>query len=230
MKQSSKKIIAIDGPAGSGKSTVAKIVAEKLGFLYIDTGAMYRALTLKALQNNINLKDEDKLVKLCQGSRIKLLPVNNHLRVYIDRKDVTGDIRLPYVSNNVYYVARCPGVRQIMVEMQRDLAGEFNVVMEGRDIGTVVFPHAGKKFYLDADFNERVLRRLKELKLDKNNKDLTFEKVAEDIKNRDKRDMLRIVAPLKKAADAVCIDTTNLNIEEVVDKIMIIVQCQKNKI
>jgi len=213
-------IIAIDGPAGSGKSTVAKKVAERLGILYVDTGAMYRALTLKAIEMQLNLEDETALINMAKDTRIELvLEKNNKLTVFLDGRDVSGHIRTPELTNNIKYVARIPGVRKEMVKMQRSEAREGKgAVLEGRDIGTVVFPDADKKFYLDADFKERVRRRHKGLVGFGVNVDIA--NIREDVERRDKSDMERETAPLRKADDAVTIDTTKLSIEETVEKIL----------
>lgn len=211
-------IIAIDGPAGSGKSTVAKLIAKELGFLYIDTGAMYRALTLKALDANIDIKDEARLIQLAKDSKIDLSnKPEGTLQIYLDDKDVTTDIRAPRITQFVSDLAKIKGLRQIMLNIQRELGGSKNAVIEGRDIGTVVFPDADNKFYLDADFKERVVRRYKELK--ELNQDVTLEEIQEDLNRRDNTDSNRECAPLKKAPDAVYIDTTDMTIKEVVDKI-----------
>ncbi|MCX5700251.1 MAG: (d)CMP kinase [Candidatus Omnitrophica bacterium] len=212
-------IIAIDGPAGAGKSTVAKLLAKQLGFLYIDTGAMYRALTLKALNKGISVSDTQAIIKLAANSTINL--INNRdgtIKVTLDGIDVTQDIRQLRITQFVSDIAKIKEVRQIMVELQRKLGSQGNTVLDGLDIGTVVFPNADKKFYIDADFKERVLRRHKEsLGLGQNT---TFESVSKDLSNRDTIDSNRSVAPLKKADDAIYVDTTNLSIEEVIDKLL----------
>jgi len=211
-------IIAIDGPAGSGKSTVAKLVAQRLKYLYVDTGAMYRALTLKAIRTSTDLKDEDALCTLAKATNIKLKQANGSLKVYLDGKDVTQDIRKPQVTNAVFYIAKARAVRAHMVTLQRRLGEKGRVVLEGRDIGTVVFPDADKKFYIDASFGIRIKRRHEELKED--GLKITEEDVKKDLKNRDKSDLTRSIGPLKKADDAIYIDTSNLTIEEVVDKVL----------
>jgi len=212
-------IIAIDGPAGAGKSTVAKIVAQKLGLLYIDTGAMYRAITLKALLKGVDINDEKTLVAMARGSRIELRYLPTGLRVYLDNKDVTKQIRDPKVTKIVSEVSQIVPLRKIMVRLQRRLAKEHKgAVLEGRDIGTVVFPNADYKFYLDANLKERIKRRFKELK--QAGKNITLKEVEADILKRDRIDSMRSYAPLKKAEDAIYIDTTPLNIEQVAGKIL----------
>ncbi|MFH0771803.1 MAG: (d)CMP kinase [Candidatus Omnitrophota bacterium] len=215
---SRRLVIAIDGPAGSGKSTVAKIVADKLDYLYIDTGAMYRALTLKALKLNIDLTNENSLADLARRTDVKLAQINGALRVYLDNEDVTKDIRTPEVTNSVKYVASVRGVREHMVALQRRIGEKGAVVLEGRDIGTVVFPSADKKFYLDASFDVRVGRRYKEFR--ETAVDVAQEEVKADLKKRDDSDINRSIGPLKKADDAILVDTTNLTIDAVVKRIL----------
>ena len=211
-------IIAIDGPAGSGKSTVSKIVAKKLALLYIDTGAMYRALTLKAMRQGINLENEDALVSLARSTKVGL-EEKDKLYVFLDGEDVSLAIRTPEVTANVKYIARVPGVRHEMVALQRSIGQRSGgAVLEGRDIGTVVFPNADYKFYLDASPEERAKRRCKELV--ESGQKASVEGVKEDILIRDASDMKRSVGALKKCDDAVCIDTTGLSIDEVTDKIL----------
>jgi len=212
-------IIAIDGPAGAGKSTVAKLLAKKLKFLYIDTGAMYRALTLKVLETKTNINNTDKIIELASSSIIDLVNYpDGTLKILLDGRDVSNDIRQPVITQFVSDVAKIGGVRKIMVELQRKLGEQGNAVLDGRDIGTVVFPKAEKKFYVDADFKERVNRRFKE-SVGLGQK-VSFEDVSGDLANRDNIDSNRKVAPLKKADDAIYVDTTNLNIEGVVDKML----------
>ncbi len=217
MMPARRLIIAVDGPAGSGKSTVAKLIAQRLNYLYIDTGAMYRALTLKALRLKTDLKNEDESGKLAKKTDIKLKQVDGSLKVYLDGEEVTRDIRTPEVTNSVKYIARAKPVRAHMVTLQREMGKDGGVVLEGRDIGTVVFPDADKKFYLDASFNVRVSRRYRELK--EAHPGITEEEVREDLKKRDDSDINRSIGPLKKADDAVFVDTSDLTIEGVVDKI-----------
>ena len=212
-------VIAIDGPAGAGKSTSARAVARALGFTYLDTGAMYRALTLKALRQKVDLTDERSLVALARATSIDVgTAEDGRMDVLLDGDSAAEEIRSPEVTNNTFYIARIAGVREVMVARQRQIAREKNVVVEGRDIGTVVFPHATKKFYLDADFTERARRRTAELKgagaaIDEN-------AVAVELKERDTKDITRSIGPLKKADDAVVIDSTRLSIPQVVDVIL----------
>jgi len=212
-------IVAIDGPAGAGKSTVAKILAKRLGFLYIDTGAMYRALTLKALENNIDISDEQRINQLALNTSIDLLNnPNGPLKVILDGRDVSLDIRKPQITQVVSDVSKIKEVRQVLVKLQRELGQRGDCVLEGRDIGTVVFPDAQKKFFIDASAQVRVNRRFKELK--GLNQDVAENDVAKDLSNRDKIDSTREISPLRKADDAIYIDTTNLSIEEVVEKML----------
>jgi cytidylate kinase len=212
-------IIAIDGPAGAGKSTVAKLVAKRLGYLYLDTGAMYRALTLKALDQGIDIDDSEKVAKLAADTSIGL--INNPdgtLSVTLDGADVSLLIRHPRITKSVSEVAKIKAVREVMLIKQRELGGRGNAVLDGRDIGTVVFPNAEKKFYIDANLEERVNRRHKELK--GLGQEVSVASVDADLSKRDKIDSSREFAPLKKAEDAVYIDTTFLTIEEVVNKLL----------
>jgi cytidylate kinase len=212
-------IIAIDGPAGAGKSTVAKSIAKELGFLYIDTGALYRALTLKVLEDKIDSQDIEHIVKIARNSSIDL--VNNpdgSLKVLLDGSDVTSQIRQPRITKFVSLIAKIKQVREVMLSVQRNFGRLGNCVLDGRDIGTVVFPNADKKFYLDANFNERVDRRHREL--NELGQNVSLEDVESDLHNRDTIDSTRTIAPLKKADDAVYVDTTNMSIEEVVNKVL----------
>jgi cytidylate kinase len=212
-------IIAIDGPAGAGKSTVAKIVARELGFLYIDTGAMYRALTLKVLEKKIDLKDIPRIIEIARSASIDLKNSREgNLKIFLDAQDVTEEIRQPRITQFVSDIAKIKGVREVMLGMQRRLGKSANAVLDGRDIGTVVFPDADKKFYIDADFAERVGRRYKELR--GLGQDVDMNAVESDLRNRDNIDSTRDIAPLRKAEDAIYIDTTNMTIEEVVERVL----------
>lgn len=211
-------IIAIDGPAGSGKSTVSKIVAKRLALLYIDTGAMYRALTLKAMRRGMNLENEDALVSLAKSTKIGL-EEKDRLYVFLDGEDVSLAIRTPEVTANVKYIARVPGVRHEMVMLQRSIGRTHSgAILEGRDIGTVVFPDADYKFYLDASPEERAKRRCKELI--EAGQSASEAGVKKDILTRDDSDMKRSVGALKKADGAIFIDTTGLSIYGVTEKIL----------
>ncbi|WP_270179076.1 (d)CMP kinase [Alkalihalobacillus sp. CinArs1] len=212
--------IAIDGPAGAGKSTVARRVADKLSFLYIDTGAMYRALTYKAIENNADLEDGPVLKKLLDKTDIDLQLGEKDQHVLIDSIDVTEDIRSLEVTNNVSFVARQSEVRGEMVKRQQLLAEKGGVVMDGRDIGTHVLPKAELKVFLSASVEERAARRYKEL-VD-NGVQANYDQIKEEIALRDKRDSEREVAPLVKAKDAIEIDTTSMTISEVVHHILLL--------
>ena len=213
--------IAIDGPAAAGKSTVAKIVAEKLSYIYIDTGAMYRALTYKAIYNQLNLEEEELLLDMLLSTDIELKPSDKGQLVFLDNHNVTDLIRTSDVTNSVSYVARQPKVREEMVKRQQAFATEGGVVMDGRDIGTHVLPNAEVKVFLLASVEERAERRHTE-NLEKGFPS-DLEKLKEEIAKRDKIDSEREVAPLKKASDAIEIDTTSLTIPDVVEKIMALV-------
>jgi len=213
-------IIAIDGPAGSGKSTIACLLARKLKFDYIDTGAMYRAFTLKAVREGLDLNNEEALVALAEKTALDIRQDTGNgdgIKVMLDNEDVALLIRTPQLTKQVSYIAKAAGVREVMKQGQRRIGKRGRCVFEGRDIGTVVFPEATHKFYLDADFNERVSRRYKEL-LEKS-QNVKIDDIDRDLKIRDRKDMTREIAPLLRADDAMYIDTTHLNIDEVVDKI-----------
>ncbi|WP_394137266.1 (d)CMP kinase [Cytobacillus oceanisediminis] len=210
--------IAIDGPAAAGKSTVAKIVAEKLSYIYIDTGAMYRALTYKAIQQQASIEDEAALMEILNSTTIDLQPGTEGQLIYLDGQDVTNQIRSSEVTNSVSIVSRHKLVREEMVLRQQSFAQNGGVVMDGRDIGTHVLPLAEVKIFLLASVDERAIRRHTENVQKGFPSDL--EKLKEEISLRDRLDSEREVAPLKKAEDAVEIDTTSLSIVQVVEKIM----------
>jgi cytidylate kinase len=212
-----KRVIAIDGPAGSGKSTTAKLVAKKLNFLYLDTGAMYRAITLKALENGVAVNDEKKLEKLTKNSVISFKNENGINKIFLDGKDVTEKIREPLVDQNVSFVSVHKKVRKILVEKQKEIGRKNELVAEGRDTTTVVFPHAFK-IYLCADIEERARRRFLELK-DKRIRTSLKEQIKE-IAKRDKIDSQREASPLRIAKDSVVVDTTYITIEEQVNKVI----------
>jgi CMP/dCMP kinase len=210
--------IAIDGPAGAGKSTVAKQVAERLSFIYIDTGAMYRALTYKALTTGTDLNDGTDLEALLHSTDIELVITEGGQAVILDGKDVSKEIRTSEVTNNVSFVARQPEVRTEMVKRQQLLAESGGVVMDGRDIGTHVMPKAELKIFLIASVEERARRRYEENMSKGFESD--FEQLKSEIALRDKRDSEREAAPLRKAEDAIELDTTSMTIEEVVSSIL----------
>lgn len=214
--------IAIDGPAAAGKSTVAKILAEDYSYVYIDTGAMYRALTYKAIQNNADLENEEELKKILSATEIELVPSDNGQQVLINGENVTDVIRTHDVTNSVSIVAKHAYVREEMVKRQQEMASGGRVVMDGRDIGTHVLPNAEVKVFLRASVLERAKRRHDENLSKGFESDL--EQLKIDIARRDKLDSERIIAPLKKADDAVEIDTTSLSIEGVVEEIKKIVK------
>ena len=211
-------VVAIDGPAGAGKSTISKIIAQKLNLKYIDTGAMYRAVTLKAIKNNLDLCNNNEISHMVKNSNISI----NDEKIFIDEIDVTEEIRMPYVNEKVSIVSAMPGVREVLKEKQRKMAENFNVIMDGRDIGTNVLKDANIKIFLTASVEERAKRRYKEM-IEKGIS-TTFEDVFKDIENRDKIDSSRKANPLKKADDAVMLDTTGMKMNEVVDAIIKIIQ------
>ncbi|WP_273125912.1 (d)CMP kinase [Metabacillus sp. HB246100] len=209
--------VAIDGPAAAGKSTVAKIIAENYAYIYIDTGAMYRALTYKALNEGVDLKNEELVSEVLASIQIDLSPSEKGQIVKINQEDVTEVIRTNEVTNNVSIVAMHPKVRNEMLVRQRELASDGGVIMDGRDIGTHVLPHAELKIFLRASVEERAQRRYDENV--KKGFSSSLEQLKEEIANRDKLDSEREVAPLKKADDAIEIDTTSMSIYDVVNKI-----------
>ena len=208
-----KLIIAIDGPVGSGKSTLARRVAQLLGYVYVDTGAMYRALALKAVRNKISLDGADALVALAHGTRIDLRAEESGQRVFLDGEDVTMEIRTPEVSQAASKVAVNAGVRKVLVAEQRRAGQQGGVVMEGRDIGSVVFPDAGLKIFLTASPEVRAERRWLEHEQKGDATDLKT--TLEEIHQRDQRDLNRSTSPLVRAADAVVVDSTAMEPEEV---------------
>jgi len=212
------KIVAIDGPAGSGKGTLASILSERCNLVNIDTGATYRCVALAALNNGLTVDDKDKIIEL--SSKIKI-EFTQDKRVLLDGKDVTDEIRSKEVTTIVSPISSIVEVRKNMVDLQRKMAENFDVVMEGRDITTVVFPNATYKFYLDASLDERAKRRYKQYK--EKGIDMSLEEIKENIAKRDYNDMHKEVGSLVRTDDQIYIDTTNLTIDEVVSKVIDII-------
>lgn len=210
--------VAIDGPAGAGKSTVAKEVSEKLGYLYVDTGAMYRTLALACIRNNIDYKEEEKIVAICKGCKVNIEYVNGEQVMFLNDENVNKDIRTEQVSQMTSIISAYQGVRNTLIDMQRELAKTNNILMDGRDIGTFVLPNADVKIYLTASSKTRAMRRFKQLK--EKGLEGSLEEIEKDIIERDNRDMNREVAPLKIAEDANFIDTSDMTQQEAVDRII----------
>jgi len=206
-------VVAIDGPAGVGKTTTAKILADKLGFMYLDTGAMYRSMTYLFLQRNVDLNDREDVNKniILFENNVEF-KIQNPMKIYLFKKDISQEIRKVDVTNLVSRVSAIVDVRKSMVKIQRSVATKGNVVVEGRDIGTVVFPDAKFKFFLTAEYEVRALRRLKEF--NNMNENINVNQIKEDLLTRDNYDSNRKISPLKKAEDAFEIDTTNCSIDE----------------
>ena len=213
-----KLVIAIDGPAASGKSTTSKLTAERLGYLHVDTGAMYRAMTLKVLEQNIDVDDIERINQLAEETEIRLQQEQGELKVFLDRHDVSRAIRSQRVTKAVSAVSSIKKVRELMVREQQRMGKQGGVVLEGRDIGTVVFPKADLKIYMVADVEERARRRKKELQ--KQDVDVPLEQLVNEIVERDQQDSKRNISPLRKADDAIILDTSNLTIDEQVDFIV----------
>ncbi len=214
--------IAIDGPSGAGKSTVARSLARRLGYVYIDTGAMYRSLGLRVKERGISPEDELTLQRLALSLQIRFVTEGEQTRVFCEGEDITEAIRTPEISRLASSISKQKSVREALVQMQREMGKEGGVVLEGRDIGTVVFPDADVKFYLDAESNERIRRRHDEL-LGKGMK-VDLEETREELLQRDYNDAHRTHSPLKKATDAVFIDSTHRSVEEVVEEMTRILQ------
>ncbi|MBO5261201.1 MAG: (d)CMP kinase [Coprococcus sp.] len=211
--------IAIDGPAGAGKSTIAKKVAKELGFIYVDTGAMYRSIAVYLIDSNINPEDVAMVKDGIKDITIQIKYENNAQQVYLNDVNVTGRLRTETVGNMASKSSALPCVREKLLSLQRDLAREFDVVMDGRDIGTNILPDAELKVYLTASADVRARRRYDEL-MAKGEKDIDLEKIKSDIVARDKQDMERETAPLKQADDAVLVDSSNMGIDEVANRII----------
>ena len=217
-------VVAIDGPSGSGKGTITKLVGEKLGLVNIDTGATYRCVALATINKGYKLEEESKIVSLLDEMNIEFKKIENEEKVFLNGKDVTKEIRSKEVNKIVSQVSHIPEIRENMVDFQRKIAEGKNVIMEGRDIGTNVFPNADVKIYLDATPEERAKRRMKQN--EEKGIESNYEEILENIKFRDHNDKTSNVAPLKKAEDAIYVDTSNLTIEEVTKKIIEIINYQ----
>lgn len=210
--------IAIDGPAGAGKSTIARAVAKKLGFIYVDTGAMYRAMALYFIRHGIESSDEAAIAKACEDIHISICYENQVQQVLLNGENISGLIRTEEVGNMASACAGYPIVRATLLQLQRDLAASENVIMDGRDIGTCVLPKADTKIYLTAGSHVRALRRYKEL-VEKGQM-CNLEEIEQDIIDRDKQDMQREIAPLRQAEDAVLLDSSEMTIDQVIAKII----------
>jgi cytidylate kinase len=219
-------IIAIDGPSGAGKSTVAKLLANQLGYVVLDTGAMYRAVAFRAKQRGLCLEDEERLSQLASSLQVTFLTRNGELRVLCDGEDITEAIRSPDMSSLASDISKREGVRSALVRLQREMGRGGGVILEGRDIGTVVFPDADVKFYLDANAEERARRRTQEL-ISKGIK-ITFQDTLEDVIRRDRNDMTRAISPLRKAKDAVVVDSTHLSVEDVLEKMIQVIRQRRD--
>ena len=222
-----KKIqVAIDGPASAGKSTVAKIVAKKLHFIYCDTGAMYRSVTFAALKNYVKLDDDQALKELLKTIEIRFVPAEPEQRVFVNDEEVTQAIRTPEITNNVSLVSAQPSVRAELTKRQQEIAEAGGIVMDGRDIGTTVLPNAEVKIFLVASVHERAVRRFKENQT--KGIDTPLDVLEKEIEERDYKDSHREISPLTQAKDAVLVDTTSLTIDQVVDQILEIINQKTN--
>lgn len=216
-------IVAVDGPAGSGKGTVTKIVGKRKKLIYIDTGAMYRCVTLYFIRNNINIENISEVEEALNKINIELKIDNDIQKVYLNKEDVSTEIRTDKVNKFVSPVSKIASVREKLTKEQRKMGENQDIIMEGRDIGTTVFPNADVKIYLDATPEERAKRRFKQNQ-ENGVSDETYEQILESVKNRDYIDSHREIAPLKQAEDAVYVDSSNMTIEEVVDRICNIIE------
>jgi CMP/dCMP kinase len=219
-----KMIITIDGPAGAGKSSVGKELARKLGYIYLDTGSLYRALAYKFVKNRINIDNFTEMESVCSDTDVVLKNIGGLLKVYVDGEDVGEKIRTEEIGLIASKISGFAVVRQSLLHLQREAAAQGGVVAEGRDMASVVFPHADYKFYLDADVEERIKRRHKELLRKGDSVDQT--RIQMDMLTRDRQDSQREIAPLKLAEDALTIDSTDLSVAEVVERIIQKVQCK----
>ncbi|MBM6853786.1 (d)CMP kinase [Mediterraneibacter glycyrrhizinilyticus] len=217
--------VAVDGPAGAGKSTIAKLVAKKMGYIYVDTGAMYRGLAIHFLKKGIDPEEKEAVVEACRDAEVTIGYESGVQQIYLNGENVTDMLRTEEVGNMASRTSAIPEVREKLLELQRSLAREKDVIMDGRDIGTNILPDADVKIYLTASVETRAKRRYDELKEKGESCDL--EEIARDIKARDERDMTRDIAPLKKAEDAVLVDSSDMTIEEVVSEICSL--CRRTK-
>lgn len=209
--------VAIDGPAGAGKSTIAKLVAKEKGYIYVDTGAMYRGLAIHFIKKGLKAEDIKGIVEACKDAEVSIVYENDVQQIYLNGENVTAMLRTEEVGNIASKTSAIPAVREKLLELQRTLAREKDVIMDGRDIGTNILPNADVKIYLTASVETRATRRYKEL-LEKG-ENCVYEEIAQDIKERDERDMNREIAPLKQAEDAILVDSSEMTIDEVVKTI-----------
>lgn len=210
--------VAIDGPAGAGKSTIAKLVAKEKGYIYVDTGAMYRGLAIHFLDKGIQPQETEKVIEACKDAEVTIAYEDAVQHVYLNGKDISSRLRNEEVGNMASVTSAIPEVRKKLLELQQNLAKTQNVIMDGRDIGTCVLPHADMKVYLTASVETRAKRRYQELQ--EKGEDCNLEEIAHDIEERDRRDMTREIAPLKQAEDAVLVDSSDMTIAEVVKTIV----------
>ena len=210
--------VAIDGPAGAGKSTIAKLVAKEKGYIYVDTGAMYRGLAIHFLDKGIQPQETEKVIEACKDAEVTIAYEDAVQHVYLNGKDISSRLRNEAVGNMASVTSAIPEVRKKLLELQQNLAKTQNVIMDGRDIGTCVLPHADVKVYLTASVETRAKRRYQELQ--EKGEDCNLEEIAHDIEERDRRDMTREIAPLKQAEDAVLVDSSDMTIAEVVKTIV----------